>query len=175
MPSRAAFCVRALLRVALEDLRGRREGRVSTDTHGPRATKKHAAVTTGSAATGIPCAMVLRLIRDLPGNGAFLLPSPARPLVEQLSANLASASGGQDHTTSPSALVRLVLHHPRVQHPASTSVTVATPLCNEAGRAAVDNDFQKLARLFFAHKLERGDPIETARRMSFLRMSFRPR
>jgi hypothetical protein len=48
-PSRGAFRVRALLRIALEDLRGRREGRVSTDTHGPRATKKHAAVTTGSA------------------------------------------------------------------------------------------------------------------------------
>jgi hypothetical protein len=36
-------------------------------THGPPATKKQAAVTTGSAgATGIPRAMALRLIRALP-------------------------------------------------------------------------------------------------------------
>jgi hypothetical protein len=37
-------------------------------THGPPAKKKQAAVTTGQAgSTGIPCAMVLRLIRALPG------------------------------------------------------------------------------------------------------------
>jgi hypothetical protein len=112
--------------------------------------KKHAAVTTGSAGHRPSLRNGLRLIRDLPGNRAFLLPSPAEPLVEQLAANLASASGGQDHTTSPSAQVRLVLHHPsRPSHPASTSVTVATPLCYEAGRAAVDTDFRKLARVIF--------------------------
>jgi hypothetical protein len=37
-------------------------------------------------------------LRDLPGDRAFLPPSPAR-----LSASLTSASGCQDHTTSPSA------------------------------------------------------------------------
>ena len=106
--------------------------------------KKHAAVTTGSAGHRPSLRNGLRLIRDLPGNRAFLLPSPAEPLIEQLAANLASASGGQDHTTSPSAQVRLVLHHPsRPSHPASTSVTVATPLCYEAGQAAVDTDFRK--------------------------------
>ncbi|MEA2917500.1 MAG: hypothetical protein QOJ15_9581 [Bradyrhizobium sp.] len=40
----------------------------------------------------------LRLIRALPGDRAFLPPSPAL-----LSANLTPASGRQDHTTSPSA------------------------------------------------------------------------
>jgi hypothetical protein len=48
--------------------RGRREGRVSADTHGPRATKKHAAEPQVQPDTGLPCAMVLRLIRDLPGD-----------------------------------------------------------------------------------------------------------
>src|SRR4051812_19177400 len=48
--------------------RGRREGRVSADTHGPRATKKHAAEPQDQPDTGLPCAMVLRLIRDLPGD-----------------------------------------------------------------------------------------------------------
>jgi hypothetical protein len=39
--------------------------------------KTHAAVTTGSAGyPGPPCAMVLRLIRDLPGDHAWLPPSP---------------------------------------------------------------------------------------------------
>src|SRR5471030_1504749 len=43
----------------------------------PRVQQKaHALATTGSpATTGIPCAMVLRLIRDLPGDRAFLPPS----------------------------------------------------------------------------------------------------
>ncbi len=37
-------------------------------TPGPRAAKKHGAGTTGAAgSSGIPCAMVVRLIRDLPG------------------------------------------------------------------------------------------------------------
>src|SRR5262249_48289784 len=53
--------------------RGRREGRVPADTHGPRATRKHAAEPQVQPDTpGLPCAMVLRLIRDLPGEPGFL-------------------------------------------------------------------------------------------------------
>src|SRR5215475_11911586 len=48
--------------------RGRREDRAPAGTHGPRATKKHAAEPQVQPDTsGLPCAMVLRLIRDLPG------------------------------------------------------------------------------------------------------------
>jgi hypothetical protein len=67
-------------------------------------------------------------------------------------------AGHKDHMTSPSALVRLVLHHlSRPSHPASTSVTVATPLCNELGRVAIDNEFQKsVGETFFARGLEGG-------------------
>ena len=50
---------------------------------------------------GIPRAMVLRIIRDLPGERAFLPPSPAQR--KSVLASLAPASRRQDHTTSPSA------------------------------------------------------------------------
>jgi hypothetical protein len=55
-----------------------------------------------------------------------LPPSPAA----QSSANLTSASGCQDHTTLPSALVSLALRHQRVHRiPHPTSVAIArTPL-----------------------------------------------
>ena len=42
------------------------------------------------------------LLRALPGDRAFLPPSPPRSLLLK---NLASASGCQDHTTSPSAVI----------------------------------------------------------------------
>jgi hypothetical protein len=51
-----------------------------------------------TASTGIPCTMVLRLIRDLPGDHACLPPSSA-----DRSAHLAPASERQDHAISPSA------------------------------------------------------------------------
>jgi hypothetical protein len=81
--------------------------------------KKQAAVTTGLArSTGIPCAMVYGLYRDLLGDRAFLPPSSLRSLLLK---NLTSASGGRDHATSPSAKghVRLTCH-PRPSHPRPT-------------------------------------------------------
>jgi len=80
-------------------------------THGPPAAKKQAAVTTGSArSTGIPCAVVLRLIRGLPGEPGFLATVTARIAPR----DLAPASGRQDHTISPSAEALFVYAaHPR--------------------------------------------------------------
>jgi hypothetical protein len=68
------------------------------------------------------------LFRALPGDRAFLPPSPPRSLLPE---NLTPASGRQDHTTSPSAsapfvrakCLRCVL--PRPSHPRPTSVTIA--------------------------------------------------
>jgi len=94
-------------------------------THGPPAEKKQAAVTTGSAgSSGIPCAMVLRLIRDLPGEPGFLAPVARDHL-----ASLTPASGCQDHTISPSAKPRssasATRREPYVHRiPASRSVTI---------------------------------------------------
>ena len=63
---------------ALEIMRGRREGRVQAAPMARQQIKKLAAGTTGLArASGLPCAMVLRLIRDLPGARALLPPSRA--------------------------------------------------------------------------------------------------
>jgi hypothetical protein len=58
---------------------------------------------------GIPRAMVYGLFRALPGDRAFLPPSPAG-----LTANLTPASGRQDHTSSPSASAPFVRERLRV-------------------------------------------------------------
>jgi hypothetical protein len=65
--------------------RGRREGRVSADTHGPRATKSTRQNHRFSRTTGLPCAMVLTV--------SFVL-SPVRPgfVVTAVSRNLAKLS-----------------------------------------------------------------------------------
>src|SRR5215470_796926 len=85
--------------VTLLERRGRREDRAPAGTHGPRAIKKHAAEPQVQPKTsGLPCAMVLRLIRALPGDQALLTPSSA-----DRSADLTPALGRQDHTISPSA------------------------------------------------------------------------
>jgi hypothetical protein len=55
--------------------------------------------------SGIPHAMVYDLLRALPGDWAFLPPSPLRSLLLK---NLTPASRRQDHTTSPSAFVPFV-------------------------------------------------------------------
>src|SRR5262245_28767352 len=84
--------------------RGRREDRAPAGTHGPRATKKHAAEPQVQPDTsGLPCAMVLRLIRALPGDRTLLSPSSA-----DRSTDLAPALGRQDHTISPSATTSFV-------------------------------------------------------------------
>src|SRR5258707_1992740 len=82
-----------------------------------------------TATAGIPCAMVLRLIRDLPGDHAWLPPSPTRRV--SVFASLAPASERQDHTTSPSAQPPLVAQELRPamcvhRIPLPTSVTIAS-------------------------------------------------
>src|SRR5579859_1484229 len=75
--------------------------------------------------TGTPCAMVLRLIRALPGVPGLLASVAPR---DRLPRNLIPAPGDQDHTIS---LVRgyLARHakKPRPSHSKPASVTVATP------------------------------------------------
>jgi hypothetical protein len=76
--------------------------------------KKARGRTTGtSRTTGLPCAMVLRLIRDLPGDQALLPPSPR--IIRE---DLAPALGRQDHTISPSAPCCSSHNTPRPSHPA---------------------------------------------------------
>src|SRR4029077_5685979 len=76
----------------------------------------HELETTGSPETsGLPCAMVLRLISCSPrGPGSFA------PVIRGInSANLTPASGGRDHTPLPSASASFVNAPPkRPSHPA---------------------------------------------------------
>jgi hypothetical protein len=115
--------------------RGRREGRVLSSHPWPVCKKGSTrGRTTGAGGIIRPS---LRngfngLFRALPGDRAFLPPSPLRSLLIR---NLMPASGHQNHTTSPSAAAPLVMRRCRVHcipHP--TSVTTRTPLVSEAGR-----------------------------------------
>src|SRR5262249_23318045 len=73
--SRGTIVSESCMNLGPSDLRGRREGRVSTDTHGPRAIKKHGEGTTGSAGgPGLPCAMVLTLIARSPREPGLIAP-----------------------------------------------------------------------------------------------------
>jgi hypothetical protein len=80
--------------------------------------KKHTSVvTTGTPERpGIPRASGFNgFLRTLPGDRAFLPPS----LTDHHPVSLISASGYQDHTTSPSATGRLrLVRRPRPSHPA---------------------------------------------------------
>jgi len=61
-------------------------------------------------APAFPARWFYGFLRDLPGDRAFLPPSPARSSL----ASLTSASRCQDHTTSPSAMRTLVSRTHRV-------------------------------------------------------------
>src|SRR5882724_10820725 len=94
--------------------RGRREGRAPAGTHGPRATKKHAAEPqVQPKIPGLPCAMVLTASFALsPVTIAWLPPSPVRRV--SVFTTLAPASERQDHTISPSARAPVVCRRTRV-------------------------------------------------------------
>jgi hypothetical protein len=123
-------------------------------THGPRATKKHAAEPQVKPTSGIPCTMALRLIRDLPGAPGFL----ATVVRISSSANLASASGCQDHATSPSQrscssardlrAATPIGHH--IPHP--TFVTIAIHPSHEAGRGDQTINSAKAKVIYFYPK-----------------------
>jgi hypothetical protein len=79
---------------------------------------------------GIPRAMVYGLYRALPGDRAFLPPSPAL-----LSANLMPASGHQDHTSSPSASSAVRYRRIRVHRiPPRGRDDRVSPLCGTGRR-----------------------------------------
>ena len=69
---------------------------------------------------GIPCAMVYGLYVISSVRRALWPPSPASSSL----ADLTPASGGQDHTISPSASATIVSQHPRPSHPRPTFVTI---------------------------------------------------
>jgi hypothetical protein len=123
--------------------------------------KKHAAVTTGSTgSSGLPCAMVLTVSFALsPGTG---LCCPRRH-AKRASRNLTSASGCQDHTTSPSASASFV----RTDQSARVAIASiaarltfgddwpSRPSCIEAGWRDKIMQFRKTEeKYFFATRLD---------------------
>ena len=90
-----------------------------------------------TATAGIPCTMVLRLIRDLPGDRALLPPSPVRRLMRlhELSASV-GAPGPHDFAVREAA--RTSAHSPRPPHPASNvRDDRETPLVRRRDRIAI--------------------------------------
>ena len=128
--------------------RGRREDRVRAAPAVSRARCgwQNAHEHTGSAETLRPS---LRngfngLLRALPGDRAFLPPSPVR------CTNLTPASGRQDHTTSPSASAPPVSRRHRVHRiPHPTSVTTRTPLLSrqDDAESAADLGYRQCRRI----------------------------
>jgi hypothetical protein len=106
--------------------RGRRECRVFCAPAASCARIENTRVSHHRSAeqSGIPCAMVLRLIPCSPRRpGSF---ATVIGVMRSIIANLTPASGRQDHTTSPSAFARFVSRATRVHRiPRSTFVTIA--------------------------------------------------
>jgi hypothetical protein len=110
----AARCARALRRLPPSERRGRRESRVRAAPAVSCANmhkKTHTSIQVQRRQSGFPCAVVYGLFRALPGDRAFLPPSPLRSLLLK---NLTPASGCQDHTASPSATTAFVIRRHRV-------------------------------------------------------------
>ena len=156
-------------------MRGRREGRVSADTRGPRAKKMHGAGTTGIAGyPGLPCANGFNgFLRALPGDQTLLSPSPARR--ESVFANLAPALGRQDHTTSPSAAARArPAQLPRPSQPATQRiVTTRTPLCMRRDASREDTVWPRgEAEYFSRYDWTSGIALKRREKFDFWRRDF---
>jgi hypothetical protein len=115
--------------------RGCREGRVAAAPGAPaqkifaRARKPQVQAVT----TGLPCAVVLRLIRALLGEPSRLPPSPPRSFSASLGLST-KALGRQDHTTSPSASASFVFDaFTSTTSPPHVRDVRETPLCKRSG------------------------------------------
>jgi hypothetical protein len=115
----------------------RAQGKPGADcTRGPRATESTGVgPQVNRKHSGFPCANGFNgFLRTLPGDRAFLPPSPLRSFLLR---NLTPASGRQDHTTSPSASATLVSRSLRVHRiPPRVRDDRETPLAR-AGRASL--------------------------------------
>jgi hypothetical protein len=94
------------------------------------------------------------LLRALSGDRALLSPSPAKTV----SADLAPASGRQDHTTSPSAPASLVWQHQSVHRiPPNVRDDGQRPSLGRDGRSCRRDLPVGLSRIFLRTALDRSD------------------
>jgi hypothetical protein len=113
--SRGAIRPRSDLNFALLDNRGRREDRVRAApavSCAKLCEETHTSIQVQRKHSGLPRAMVLRLISRSPWRPGFL--ATIIPEKRLLLTNLTPASGRRDHTTSPSASATLVSRSLRV-------------------------------------------------------------
>ncbi|MEA2921246.1 MAG: hypothetical protein QOF07_1209 [Bradyrhizobium sp.] len=96
-----------------------------------RKQKRTRAYRFSGGSPAFPAQWFYGLYRALPGDRAFLPPSPLRSLLLK---NLTPASGRQDHTALPSASARFVKSRRRVHRIPPRVRDVRTPLCG-VGRA----------------------------------------
>jgi hypothetical protein len=97
------------------------------------------------------------LYRALPGDRAFLPPSPLR---SSLLKNLTPASGRQDHTALPSASARFVTSRRRVHRiPPRVRDDRDTPLCGVDGGSSKVDLPDGTSGIFFAQGLDRNSLI----------------
>ena len=136
----SGFCINAALermkraqgRPGDRCTRGPRAKRIARRARDHRYRRRH---------SGLPRAVVLRLISALPGEPAFATVAPARPL--ESSKGLAPARARQDHTTSPSANVPHVNRHIRVHIiPHQVRDDAYVPLIG-SGMATAEHKFRK--------------------------------
>jgi hypothetical protein len=136
--------------------------------------KMHAAGTTGVAgSSGLPCATVLRLIRDLPGvPGLLATVIGAMPsiIMRSIITDLTPASGRQDHAISPSAFAPPVSRRQSVHRiPRSTSVTIAIrPSCRGGTAQEATNWKFKESELFLRAGLDHPNQLEAKDEIRFL-------
>src|ERR1700761_7870944 len=105
--------------------RGRPGARGTRDLMCIHALKKmrHMSIQVQRKHSGLPRAMVLRLIRALPGDLDLLVTIPR--VMRSIIAKLTPTLGRQDHTLSPYALMPLVCDTTRPPQPAPRFVTIA--------------------------------------------------
>ena len=116
--------------------RGHREGRASTDAHGPRAkSKARGGYHRISRPSGLPCAMGLRLIRDLPGAPGCLA-TVAHDACASARDTSIGVSGPRDFAVRLSSFVRMRdarCDENRPSHPTQRFVTFAKAPLDRAG------------------------------------------
>src|SRR5215475_6698463 len=120
------------------DSRGRREDRVSTDTHGPRAIKKHGEGTTGSAGyPAFPAQWLYGLYVLSPVTG---LSCHRRRAISLAQLGLSVGRPGPHDFAVRASTGRLAqkrLMPPRPSHPASRFVTIAIRPSHRGGTARI--------------------------------------
>ena len=137
-----------LLKATLEETRAQGRPGAGRTRSLVCSKKAHELVTTGSTETsGLPCAMVLTLLRALPGVRDLIVTVACKSSF----ANLAPAQGRQDHTTWPSASCRA--RRTRCRRPSrpapNTRDDREAPLLEGAGCAYGKQNFRQNGREIF--------------------------